>query len=59
MLGLRLREGLHPRDVPPVEPLALEETVRAGLVQTSCGRVQSTDEGWYLLDEAVRRLVSR
>jgi oxygen-independent coproporphyrinogen-3 oxidase len=59
MLGLRLREGLHPRDVPPLDALALEETVRAGLVQTSCGRVQSTDDGWYLLDEAVRRLVSR
>jgi putative oxygen-independent coproporphyrinogen III oxidase len=59
MLGLRLREGLHPRDVPTIDALALEETVRAGLVQTSCGRVQSTDDGWYLLDEAVRRLVSR
>ena len=59
MLGLRLREGLHPRDVPLLDALALEETVRAGLVQTSCGRVQSTDDGWYLLDEAVRRLVSR
>jgi putative oxygen-independent coproporphyrinogen III oxidase len=59
MLGLRLREGLHPSDIPPIDPLALEETVRAGLVQTSCGRLQSTPHGWFLLDEAVRRLVSR
>jgi putative oxygen-independent coproporphyrinogen III oxidase len=58
MLGLRLREGLHPRDVPPIDELALEETLRAGLVSTSCGRLRTTDEGWFLLDEAVRRLVS-
>jgi putative oxygen-independent coproporphyrinogen III oxidase len=59
MLGLRLREGLHPRDVPPLDALALEESVALGLVTLSCGRLQATEDGWYLLDEAVRRLVSR
>jgi putative oxygen-independent coproporphyrinogen III oxidase len=56
LLGLRVREGLHPLDVPPIEPLALEEAIAAGLVTTSCGRLQCTDEGWFLLDEAVARL---
>jgi putative oxygen-independent coproporphyrinogen III oxidase len=56
MLGLRLREGLHPADVPPLEPLALEDAMRADLIRTSCGRLQATDRGWFLLDEAVRRL---
>jgi putative oxygen-independent coproporphyrinogen III oxidase len=59
MLGLRLREGIHPQDVPPLDAIALEETVALGLVTMSCGRLQSTEGGWYLLDEAVRRLVSR
>jgi putative oxygen-independent coproporphyrinogen III oxidase len=59
MLGLRLREGLHPRDVPALDALALEETVALGLITMSCGRLQATEHGWYLLDEAVRRLVSR
>ncbi len=57
LLGLRLKEGLHPLDVPPIEPLALEDAMVAGLVTTACGRLQCTDEGWFLLDEAVRRLV--
>jgi len=56
MLGLRLREGLHPFDAPPLEPLALEDAVAADLIQTSCGRVQTTERGWFLIDEAVRRL---
>jgi putative oxygen-independent coproporphyrinogen III oxidase len=56
LLGLRLREGLHPHDVPPIDPLALEEALDAGLVETACGRLRCTDEGWFLLDEAVRRL---
>ncbi len=56
LLGLRLREGLHPNDVPPIEPLALEEALDAGLVETACGRLQCTERGWFLLDEAVRRL---
>lgn len=56
LLGLRLREGLHPLDAPPIEPLALEEAMAAGLVSTSCGRLQCTEEGWFLLDEAVARL---
>jgi oxygen-independent coproporphyrinogen-3 oxidase len=56
LLGLRLREGLHPADVPPIDPLALEDAMANDLVQTSCGRLQSTDRGWFLLDEAVRRL---
>ena len=55
-LGLRLREGLHPTDAPPIEPLALEEAMAAGLVTTSCGRLQCTAEGWFLLDQAVARL---
>jgi putative oxygen-independent coproporphyrinogen III oxidase len=57
MLGLRLRDGLHPGDLPPVEALALEEAMDAGLVETSCGRLRCTDDGWFLLDEAVGRLV--
>ena len=57
MLGLRLREGLHPHDLPPVEPLALEDAMNLGLIETACGRVRCTDEGWFLLDEAVSRLV--
>lgn len=56
-LGLRVREGLHPNDLPPIEPLALEEAMDAGLVETSCGRLRCTDAGWFLLDEAVSRLV--
>jgi putative oxygen-independent coproporphyrinogen III oxidase len=57
MLGLRLRDGLHPGDLPPIDPLALEEAMDAGLVETSCGRLRCTDDGWFLLDEAVGRLV--
>lgn len=56
LLGLRLREGLHPVDVPPLAPLALEEAVEAGLVSTACGRLQATEQGWFLLDDAVARL---
>ncbi len=57
LLGLRLREGLHPRDVPPLDPVALEDAVAAGLVTGSCGRLQATEGGWFLLDEAVGRLL--
>lgn len=57
MLGLRVREGLHPHDVPPIDPLALEEAMNAGLIETACGRVQSTEQGWFLLDDAVSRLI--
>ena len=56
LLGLRLREGLHPVDAPPIEPLALEDAMAAGLVTTSCGRLQCTADGWFLLDQAVARL---
>jgi oxygen-independent coproporphyrinogen-3 oxidase len=56
MLGLRLREGLHPHDVPDVDAMALEEAVQLDLITLSCGRVQATRPGWFLLDEAVRRL---
>lgn len=56
MLGLRLAEGLHPFDVPPVDEVALEGAVRDGLVTMACGRLQPTEDGWFLLDEAVRRL---
>jgi putative oxygen-independent coproporphyrinogen III oxidase len=57
MLGLRLSEGLHPNDVPPLDALALEDAMDAGLITTACGRLQATDHGWYLLDEAVTRLM--
>jgi putative oxygen-independent coproporphyrinogen III oxidase len=56
LLGLRLKEGLHPHDAPPIEPLALEDTIAAGLLTASCGRLQCTAPGWFLLDEAVARL---
>lgn len=58
LLGLRLRAGLHPRDVPTVSPAALQDAVDAGLLTTSCGRLQATDDGWFLLDEAVTRLLA-
>ena len=55
-LGLRIREGLHPNDLPPIDPLALEDAMDAGLAETSCGRLRCTQRGWFLLDEAVSRL---
>jgi len=58
LLGLRLVEGIHPFDVPPVPVEALDDVVRAGLVTMSCGRLQATEPGWFLLDETVRRLTS-
>jgi putative oxygen-independent coproporphyrinogen III oxidase len=58
LLGLRVREGLHPGDVPPLLPLALEDALDAGLVETACGRLRCTDDGWFLLDEAVQRLTA-
>ena len=58
LLGLRLAEGLHPRDVPPIAREALESAVADGLVTTACGRLQATADGWFLLDEAVRRLTA-
>jgi putative oxygen-independent coproporphyrinogen III oxidase len=57
LLGLRLRDGLHPNDVPPIDPLALEDAMAAGLVETACGRLRCTETGWFLLDDAVTRLV--
>ncbi len=56
LLGLRLVEGLHPFDVPGIESLALEEAVALELVTMSCGRLQATESGWFLLDETVQRL---
>jgi coproporphyrinogen III oxidase-like Fe-S oxidoreductase len=56
LLGLRVREGLHPADLPPIDPLALEDALRAGLVETACGRLRATRSGWFLLDDAVARL---
>jgi putative oxygen-independent coproporphyrinogen III oxidase len=55
-LGLRVAEGLHPVDLPPIDPLALEEALDAGLVELACGRLRCTDTGWFLLDDAVARL---
>ena len=43
-------------DAPPIDPLALEDVMAKGLVTTSCGRLQCTETGWFLLDEAVRLL---
>jgi oxygen-independent coproporphyrinogen-3 oxidase len=57
-LGLRVREGIHPNDLPPIAPLALEDALDAGLVETACGRLRCTDAGWFLLDEAVDRLTA-
>ena len=57
MLGLRLAEGLHPNDTPPVSPLGLEDALGAGLVETACGRLRCTTQGWFLLDDAVSRLL--
>jgi putative oxygen-independent coproporphyrinogen III oxidase len=59
LLGLRLVEGLHPFDVPTIDPMALEEAVALDLVTVSCGRVQATRSGWFLLDETVQRLIAR
>jgi putative oxygen-independent coproporphyrinogen III oxidase len=58
LLGLRLVEGLHPFDVPPLAVEALDDVVSAGLVTLSCGRLQATQDGWFLIDEAVRRLTA-
>jgi putative oxygen-independent coproporphyrinogen III oxidase len=57
LLGLRVREGLHPHDAPPIDPMALEDAMDAGLVTTACGRLQCTEDGWFLLDDAVGRLL--
>ena len=58
MLGLRLADGIHPFDVPPLLVEALEEVVRDGLVTMACGRLQTTAPGWFLIDETVRRLTA-
>jgi putative oxygen-independent coproporphyrinogen III oxidase len=57
LLGLRVREGLHPLDAPPIDAMALEGAMDAGLVTTACGRLQCTEAGWFLLDDAVGRLL--
>lgn len=56
LLGLRLRNGLHATDVPPLDPATVAAVVDAGLLTTACGRLQATEAGWYLLDETVQRL---
>ena len=56
LLGLRVREGLHPADLPPIDPLALEDALGVGLVEIACGRLRVTRSGWFLLDDAVARL---
>ena len=57
LLGLRLREGLHPHDVPGLDPLRVQDAADAGLLQLSCGRFQATEDGWFLLDELLTRLL--
>ncbi|MFP4150316.1 MAG: radical SAM family heme chaperone HemW [Nitriliruptoraceae bacterium] len=58
LLGLRVREGLHPTDLPPIAPLALEDALEAGLVEIACGRLRCSERGWFLLDAAVDRLTA-
>ncbi len=58
LLGLRVREGIHPCDLPPISALALEDACTSGLVETACGRLRCTDRGWFLLDDAVDRLTA-
>lgn len=58
LLGLRLKEGLHAGDLPPMREEALEDVLRAGLAQVSCGRLQATKDGWFLLDATLARLLS-
>ncbi len=58
LLGLRLKDGLHAGDLPPLGEEAVEAVVRAGLAQMSCGRLQATADGWFLLDETLTRLLS-
>jgi len=58
MLGLRLADGLHPFDAPPLRMEALDAVVRDGLLTLSCGRFQATEDGWFLIDETVRRLTA-
>ena len=57
LLGLRVREGLHPDDLPPIRREALAQVVELGLVETTAGRLRCTDRGWFLLDAAVERLL--
>ncbi|MDQ3931710.1 MAG: radical SAM family heme chaperone HemW, partial [Actinomycetota bacterium] len=58
LLGLRVADGLHPFDLPPLHDEALEDVLRAGLARLSCGRLQATDDGWFLLDETLSRLLA-
>lgn len=55
--GLRLADGIHADDLPPINPEAMQDAVDAGLVTTTCGRLHCTPDGWFLLDEAIRRLL--
>ena len=57
LLGLRVRDGLHLDDVPPIDPRALEDVVGLGLVDATAERLRCTDRGWLLLDAAVHRLL--
>ena len=57
LLGLRVHDGLHPGDLPPIDARALEHAVGLGLVDTASGRLRCTDRGWFLLDAAVDRLL--
>jgi putative oxygen-independent coproporphyrinogen III oxidase len=56
LLGLRIREGLHPDDLPPIDPEALASATTAGLVASVEGRLRSTAQAWFLLDETVALL---
>ena len=49
-------EGLRDRICAAFE--ALEDAVRDELVTMSCGRLQATEDGWFLIDETVRRLTA-
>lgn len=57
LLGLRLASGIPASDLPPLDSKLVRGAVAAGLVTTSGGRLAATREGWFLVDEAVRRLL--
>ncbi|MGH3443295.1 MAG: radical SAM family heme chaperone HemW [Nitriliruptorales bacterium] len=58
LLGLRLRDGLHPHDVPPLGEAQVQAAADVGLLELSCGRFQASDDGWFLLDDLVQRLIA-
>lgn len=58
MLGLRLADGIANDDLPPLDEEGTERAVAADLVRFGDGRLRPTEHGWFLLDEAVRMLMT-